>query len=68
MKKPKTPREYAIYRLKITASIGKKACEGRDIPPGVRKEDWINYQMFAAFEELANIQELTDEKERRMVP
>lgn len=57
MTKTKTPREYAIYRLKLTASIGKKACEGRDIPPGVRKEDWINYQLFSAFEELAIIVE-----------
>ena len=54
-KKPKTPREYAIYRLRLTSSIGKKACEGEGIPPGVRKEDWIFYQIFSSLEELAII-------------
>jgi len=56
----KTAAEYKreikstpLYRCKLTCSIGKKACENVGIPKGVRKEDWIMYQMFSAIEDLA---------------
>ena len=46
-------KSYSLYRCKLTCSIGKKACENVGIPHGVRKEDWIMYQMFSAIEDLA---------------
>jgi hypothetical protein len=42
-----------LYRCKLTCCIGKKACENRDIPNGIHKNDWIMYQMFCAIEDLA---------------
>jgi len=41
MKRPKTKKEWAVYRCILTCSIGKKACENRQIPEGIDKKDWI---------------------------
>lgn len=46
-------KSVPLYRCKLTCSIGRKACENVGIPCGVRKEDWIMYQMFSAIEDLA---------------
>ena len=52
-KKPRTKKECALYRCRLTCQIGKDACEGKGIPSDVRRKDWIFYQMFSALEDLA---------------
>lgn len=53
MKRPKTDKEWALYRCKLSCDIGKRACEGVGIPDGIKPESWTLYQLFAAIEDLA---------------
>jgi len=50
---PKTKKARALYRATLSCKIGKDACEGRGIPSGVMREDWVFYQLFSALEEIA---------------
>lgn len=45
--------ESAQLRLKYSASIIKNACEGKNIPEGVTKADWIAYNQACIMEEVA---------------
>ncbi len=57
MEKSKTRKEVALWRCKATCRIGKKACEGIWVPEGINRQDWIQYQMFCALEDLARAME-----------
>lgn len=50
-----TKTKYAHLRIQYTATIIKEACEGRGIPEGVRKEDWIAYNQASMMEDLASM-------------
>jgi hypothetical protein len=54
---PKTEKDWALYRVKLSCSIGKKACEGVSIPSGIDKQSWLFYQLFSALEDMARAME-----------
>ena len=56
--KPPRPAEQpsgnsALYRCRLTCKTGRDACEGRGVPEGVRREDWMMHLMFSAIDDLA---------------
>ena len=50
-----TPFESAHLRIGYTASMIKEACEGRGVPSGVSRQDWIAYNQACLVEELARM-------------
>ncbi len=58
--KPTASKNTYLYRILLTAKIGKDACVGK-VPAGVDQEAWINFQLFCCFEDLAKfLQEKED--------
>jgi hypothetical protein len=56
--KPPRPAEQPLgnsdlYRCRLTCKLGRDACEGRGVPEGVRREDWMAHLMFSAIDDLA---------------
>jgi hypothetical protein len=47
------PGNTALYRCRLTCKIGRDACDGRGVPEGVRREDWMAHLMFSAIDDLA---------------
>jgi hypothetical protein len=50
-----TPAEACRLRIEYAARIVKDACEGKTLPPGVNKSDWITYNQAAMIEDLARL-------------
>jgi hypothetical protein len=56
------PKNMALYRMMLTAKIGKDASVGQGIPAGVNQQAWIQFQQFCFFEDLAKYLEELDSR------
>jgi hypothetical protein len=54
--KPKTPREWAAYRCKVTCQIGRDVLSGKTkTPPGGSPLEYALFNLLHAVEELAEL-------------
>jgi hypothetical protein len=54
--KPKTPREWAAHRCKLSCQIGRDALDGKTkSPPGVSPLEYAVFNLLHAVEELAEL-------------
>ena len=53
-KKPETPREWALYRVKLNCKIGQEVLNGNTKPPdGVGRTEYALYNLLHAVEDIA---------------
>ena len=61
MTKPKTPREWATYRAKLSCRIGRDVIEGKTTAPGgISRTEYALYNLLHAVEAIAGA--LNDKK------
>ncbi len=53
LKKPKTKREFALWRAKAACRFGLEAFDGKGLPDGVTRTDYALFNLLHAVEDIA---------------
>jgi len=55
--RPSTPREWALYRVKVSCKIGRDAIEGNGVPASCSAVEYAIFNLLHAVEDIARAME-----------